>query len=202
MRNVVEYIFITLLTAFLFMFVFLKNAHYMSFLFYNTLIEIILVLLALFVLFFVSVWLHKQLSLLQYSFPIEMITSLLLILFFTYSLFASHFYSDSYLRESGLEKITRYQQLNNPKYSETERNELLEEVMVKEWASAHILVGHDQNLSKIEKIEVTNLTRSFYQYELEVKGVNVKDKRTNTFRYTFDRAGFGFRISGYGIMNE
>lgn len=182
------------MTAFFF-FIFIKNAHYLTILYNNTLIGIIVFLLVLLAIFLGVVWIHKRLSLLSYSFAIEIISCLMIILFFTYSLFSPSFYSDNHLSEIGLQKINMYHKVNDPELKENERNELIEAIMVKELAYPNLNWQHS-SVEPVEDVEVTKLKRNFYQFELEVKGTNVEQQLESIYLYTFEREGTDFKISG------
>src|SRR5690606_7765751 len=117
---------------------------------------------------------------------------LLIALFFTYQMFASHFYSEQYLKESGLEKIEQLFELAEQDLNPGELRERAEEVAVEESAYAMSLYGISPRPAGLETLEVLDFKRSYYEYELVV-GTSPSGE---TAQYYFTRDGLGCKRSG------
>lgn len=200
MPTIVKNAFLFLLSVFLFI-LYIKNAHFISFLFLNNLVEIIIFILVIILIVFVVNKLHKWIGTLRFTFQIQVITSFFLILFLAHELFTPYFYQEDYLKEVGLEKIEGFQQLSNPELSNKERDELAKDVVFKEMAASYSITGSYPKVDAIEKMEIIDFNRHFNQFELTVEGKQPGRESVGTLQYTFTKAGLEFKIIGFEDLN-
>lgn len=132
----------------------------------------------------------------RYDFQIRAAAILLMGLFFTYQMFASHFYSEQYLKESGLEKVEQLFELGEQELGQDEMRARAEKIAVKESAYMISLYGTNPRPDGVEEFEVLEFKRSYYEYEMVI-GTGTKGE---TAQYTFSRDGLDFKISGHSVM--
>ncbi|MBE4909118.1 hypothetical protein IMZ08_13705 [Bacillus luteolus] len=196
MREIVNKAFRYLVFVFLFV-VFVKFDYLIDFLYLNEMMLYMVYILVLIALLSFVRWLDRWMGTVHYKFPIQLITCFLLILFLIHEMFTPYFYTDHSLKETGLEKIEMYHELSNEELSVVERAKLAEDAFIKIQAHAYSVGQYPVDL--VEKIEVIDLKRNYYQYELTVKGEhNGIEKR---YTYTFEKEGFVFKISGFAVGN-
>ncbi|QOR67203.1 hypothetical protein IM538_03380 [Cytobacillus suaedae] len=195
MRDFINRAFRYLVFIFLFI-VFVKFDYLIEFLYVNEMMLYMVYIIVLIALLSFVRRLDKWMATLNYKFPIQAITSILLIFFLVHEMFTPYFYTDNYLKETGLEKIELYHDLSNQELSEEERSNLAKDALIKIQAHAY-LVGQ-YPVDPIEKVEIIDLKRNYYQYELTVKGEhNGIEKR---YTYTFEKEGLVFKISGFAVQ--
>ncbi|MDR4890116.1 hypothetical protein RGU12_21700 [Fredinandcohnia sp. QZ13] len=194
MREFVQKSFLSLLGVFLLV-VFLKNEHYLNFLFIHFLIEINIYILIIMFIVWVVKKLNKWMSALRYKLSIEMMASLFIIIFFTYELFTPYFYPEDYLKKVGLEKIEVLHQLTNPELTNKERDSLAKDAVVKEMAASFSMIGHYPNVGLNDQGEVIDFRRHFNRYELIIESDPPELKK---FQYIFSKEGMDFKIIGFG----
>jgi hypothetical protein len=192
MKQHVNRVFRYLMFIFLYL-LFLKYDYFIDHLYFNANMTFMIHFMVVFILIAIVNRLVKWLASVRYKFQIQLITSILLILFFIHEMFTPYFYTEHYLKEKGLEKIEMYHQLSNDELSEDERVELAEDAMIKMQAYAYSVGQY--HVAPIEDIEIIDVKRNYYQYELKVKGIhNGHEKR---YTYMFEKEGFAFKISGF-----
>ncbi len=184
--------------VFIFLFVvFVKFDYLIDFLYINEMMLYMVYILVLIGLLSFVRWLDKKMASVHYKFSIQLITSFLLILFLIHEMFTPYFYTDHSLKETGLDKIEMYHELSNEELSEEERANLAEDAFIK--VQSHAYSVGQYPVDPVEKIEVIDLKRNYYQYELTVIGEhNGIEKR---YTYTFEKEGFVFKISGFAVEN-
>lgn len=128
----------------------------------------------------------------RFMVPIQIVGILVMGLFFVYQMFTPHFYSDRYLKETGLEKVEQYLELGELGLTGEALRERAEEVAVREVAYAISLYGTNPRPEGVKKFEILELNRSYNVYEVVV-GSDTNDEKAS---YTFSRVGLGFKISG------
>lgn len=191
-KGSVRTVFIFLVAGMLF-YLLGKFSYLWGFLFFNSFIEL---------LYFVgiiigAIWAAVRLDTLifksRYNFQIQTAAILLMAFFFTYQMFASHFYSEQYLKERGLEKIEQLYKLGEQDLDANELRNRAEEITVRELAFSMSLYGTKPWLPGVEELEILEFERSYHMYEM-VMGTGSTGE---TARYTFTRDGLDFKISGY-----
>lgn len=192
--------FLFLVTVLLF-FLFYSIDHYLNFLYVNSVSRFIAYVLVIITVVMTVVRLDKWMASLQYRSPIEVITCFLLIIFFTHEMFTPYFYTADYLKEVGLEKIGMFHQLYASDLSDKEREELAKDAVVKEMAAAYTITGFYPKVDMLEKIEVIEIKRNFYQFELLIEDKHLEKESVKTYKYTFSKEGMDFKIIGFGSLN-
>ncbi|MEH7225200.1 hypothetical protein V7112_15430 [Bacillus sp. JJ1566] len=192
MRELIQKVFLSLVGVFLF-FIFIKNEHYLNFLFIHFWIEMMVYIL---IIIFI-VWVVKKLARQRIKFSIEVTASLLIILFFTYELFTPYFYTENYLKEVGFEKADILHQLSHTELTNQERHKLADEAVDKEMAYSYSILGKP-NIDFFGIGEVIDFKREFNQYELIIESKHPELKK---FQFTFAKEGLDFKIIGYGELN-
>lgn len=192
--------FLSLVTVFLF-FLFYSNDHYLNFLYINSGIKFLIYVLVFITVVLIVKRLNKWMASHRYRFPIEVITSFLLILFFLHEFFTPYFYPENYLKEVGIEKIEMYHQISSSDLSPMEREELAKDAVVKEMAASYAITEYYPKIGLLEKIEVIEFKRNYYQYELLIEGKQLDEKLVKTYQYTFSKEGMDFKIIGFAELN-
>lgn len=195
MKNAIGTVFIFLGAGLLF-YLFRTYSYLVDFLFIHSIIDALYILIALIAAIWAAVWLDKRISGSRFQLLIHSSAVLLMCLFIGYQMFASHFYSEEYLKEAGLEKVERLYEIGEMNLSPEELRVLAEEVAVEESAYVLSLYGGYQHPEGAEEFEVLDFKRSYYSYEMVVGVVN--DERTA--QYYFTRDGLDFKISGNSVM--
>lgn len=202
LRGFVRNTFLTLITVFL-VYISFNQAYHLGFLHVHYVIQIIIYVMAIVLIIWIVKKLINWMTSFRVKFSVELIISLLLILFFAHELFTPYFYTEDYLMQAGLEKIEIYQQLSNPEIHGDERAELAEESVAKGLAEAYSLTGfHPPSLGPLDQIEIQDMKRSFYQYHLVIEGKYRKQESANTFRFTFQKDGLDFKITGFSARQQ
>lgn len=187
------FIFLGAVTLF---YLLMKYNYLVNFLFIHWVIELIYFIGAV----IAAVWTLRRLDeLISGSrFDIQVYTAAILLmgLFFTYLMFASHFYSEQYLKEAGLEQVERLFEIAEMDLTEEELRVAAEEITVKEIAFTYSLFGLNPNTLGAEELEVLDFKRKYNSYELVIGAGSGGE----TARYSFTRDGIGFKISGNLIM--
>ncbi|MFD1030275.1 hypothetical protein [Metaplanococcus flavidus] len=167
-----------------------------DFLFVHWIIELIFLIGTV----ILAVWsvreLDKLISSSRFDVYIQSVAILLVGLFFTYLMFASHFYSEEYLKAAGLEKVERLFEIAEMDLDAEQLREAAEEVTFEENAFAYSLYGLNPNPSGAEQLEVLDFERRYNSYELLIGA----GSGAETADYTFTRDGLGFKISGSSMM--
>ncbi|MTD31937.1 hypothetical protein [Planomicrobium sp. YIM 101495] len=167
-------------------------AYLVDFLFLNSIVSFIFY----FGLLVGAVWSVLKLDRLiakgRFMVPIQIVGILVVGLFFVYQMFTPHFYSDRYLKETGLEKVEQYLELGELGLTGEALRERTEEVAVREVAYAISLYGTNPRPEGVKQFEILELNRSYNVFEVVV-GTDTNDEKAS---YTFSRVGLGFKISG------
>ncbi|WP_422122439.1 hypothetical protein DHX103_11590 [Planococcus sp. X10-3] len=169
-------------------------SYLVDFLFVHWTIELIFLIGTVFLAVWTARRLDKLISASRFGSLMQGAAILLMGLFFTYLMFASHFYSEEYLKETGLEKVERLFELAEMDLDGEELREAAEEITFKENAFAYSLYGLNPNPSGAEELEVLDFKRRYNSYELLIGSGSA------TASYSFTRDGFGFKINGSSTM--
>lgn len=196
MADIVNKVFRYFVFIFLFL-VFLEFDYLIDFLYVNSMMVYMINILVLIALLSFVRQLDKWMATLNDKLPIQLMTIFLLLLFSIHEIFTPYFYTENYLKKTGLEKIEIYHQLSNDELSEDERSELAEDAMIK--VQSHAYSVGQYPVDPIENIEIIDIRRNYYQYELVVIGKYKEQKKT--YNYTFEKEGFAFKISGFTQQN-
>lgn len=171
-------------------------SHFLSFVLINSFIDTIYFVAIIIGSIWAAIQLDSLIAKCRFAVPIHTASVLLLVLFFSYQMFPSHFYPEQYLKEEGLEKVERLFQLGEEDLSPNILRAKAEDITVKESAYAISLYGTNPRPNGADKLEVLDFERKFASYELVVgTGANGE-----TAKYTFLREGLDFKISGNSIM--
>ncbi|MFZ3591875.1 hypothetical protein ACOI1C_22380 [Bacillus sp. DJP31] len=197
MLNLIRKVFMIVVAAFLF-FVFLKNAHFIEFLFINYFVYFLVLVIILAVIVWSSYKLDDLSSITRSKYPIQLFASLFIIFFLIFQLFTTYFYSEKFLRESGLEKIKMYYHLSNEKLDDTQRSKITEDALT-ELMAFSLLSLNRYPKEELIGIEIISLSRNYYQYDLVVNIESQNEKAT--YRFTFVRENGDFKIEGYSVLN-
>ncbi|GAB3797883.1 hypothetical protein [Virgibacillus kimchii] len=195
MRESVKSTFLTLVTVFL-IYIFFNQAHRLDFLYIHYVIQLIIYVLVMVGIIWIVRKLNTWMASFYLRFPVEVMMSILLILFFTHEFFTPYFYTESYLKQAGLEKIEIYQQLSDKDLSIEERAELAEEAVVEGLAYAYAATGIYPTLGPLEQVEIKEVTRRYHQFKLTVYGEQQDQDLADTYIFTFQKDGLGFKING------
>lgn len=183
------FIFLGAVTLF---YLLMKYNYLVNFLFIHWVIELIYFIGAV----IAAVWTLRRLDELisgsRFDIQVHTAAILLMGLFFTYLMFASHFYSEQYLKEAGLEQVERLFEIAEMDLAEEELRVAAEEITVKEIAFTYSLFGLNPNTLGAEELEVFDFKRKYNSYELVIGAGSGEE----TARYSFTRDGIGFKISG------
>ena len=174
----------------------MKYNYLVNFLFVHWSIELIYLGGALIAAVWTVKRLDKLISTSRFDMQLHGAAILLMGLLFTYLMFASHFYSEQYLKEAGIEKVERLYEISEMDLDGEELREAAEEITLKENAFAYSLFGLNPNPPGAEELEVLDFKRRYNSYELVVG----TGKEGETAQYSFMRNGLGFKISGSLIM--
>lgn len=195
MKNSIRTVFIFLGAGTVF-YLFMKFSYVVGFLFLNSIIGAVTFVGAL----IGAIWLATQLDRLidasRSNLPIQTTAILLMGLFFTYQMFAAHFYSEDYLKEIGLDKVERLFELGEMDLDAGELREQAEEIAVKEQAYAISLYGTNPRPVGVVEFEVLEFERSYYYYEMVI-GTDITGESA---RYYFTREGLDFKLSGNSVL--
>ncbi|MCD8508934.1 MAG: hypothetical protein LRY73_02935 [Bacillus sp. (in: Bacteria)] len=151
-------------------------------------------------------WLEKRISGYSFFYPVQLIGGLFIILFLSYQMFTTHFYSEEYLIETGIEKIEWHYQLGDPQLSDQEFNELVEDAFTNIMAITFISGReHFQVFEYVEllNLEIIELDRRYSQYDLivEIESSRVDNGdlqgEKEVWSYTFKQEGGSFKIDGF-----
>ncbi|MCM3611763.1 hypothetical protein M4S82_10905 [Planococcus sp. MERTA32b] len=195
MKNAIGTVFIFLGAGLLF-YLFRTYSYLVDFIFIHSIIDALYILVALIAAIWAAVWLDQRISGSRFQLLIHSSAVLLMCLFIGYQMFASHFYSEEYLKDTGLEKVERLFEIGEMNLSPEELRVLAEEVAVDESAYVLSVYGGYQRPEDAEEFEVRDFKRSYYSYEMVV---GVVDDERNA-RYYFTRDGLDFKISGNSVM--
>lgn len=175
-------------------YLFMKYSYLVSFLFLNSITGALAFIVAIIGAIWVAIKLDRIISESRYEFPVQSAAILLMTLFFAYQMFASHFYSEQYLKEAGLEKVERLFDLAELQLDENELRIRAEEIAVKESAYAMGLYGINSRPDGVRELEVLEFKRRYHAYDLVIGGEG------KSASYTFTRDGLDFKISGNSVM--
>lgn len=195
MKNSIRTVFIFLGAVLLF-YLLRQYSYLVDFLFVHWIVGILFILLTFIAAVWGAVQLDRLISGSRFQVLIQSAAIGLMCLFIAYQMFAAHFYSEEYLKESGLEKVERLFEISEMDLSPEELRDQAEEIAVKETAYVLSLYGGNPLPEGADEFEVLDFKRSYYSYELVVGIVN--DERNA--RYFFTRDGLGFEISGNSVM--
>ncbi|WP_033542145.1 hypothetical protein [Planococcus sp. CAU13] len=173
-----------------------KFSYLLSFLLVNTLMDTLYFVAVVIGSIWGAIKIDSIISKSRFDVPIQTAAILLVCLFFSYQMFASHFYPEQYLKEIGLEKVEQLFDLGEQELGPDELRERAEEIMVKESAYATSLYGTNPWPPGVDELEVLDFERKFASYELVV-GTGTEGE---TAQYTFSRDGLDFKISGHSVM--
>ncbi|TAA73018.1 hypothetical protein [Planococcus salinarum] len=193
MRSSIRTLFILMGAGTVF-YLFMKYSYLVGFLFLNSIIGALTFLAALIGAIWATVKLDRIISESRYEFPVHSAAILLMSLFFAYQMFASHFYSEQYLKAEGLEKVEQLFELAEMDLDENELRARAEQIAVKESAYVISLYGVNSRPDGIEELEVLEFKRRYHAYDLVVGG------NGKSASFTFIRDGLDFKISGNSIM--
>lgn len=153
-----------------------------------------------------AIWIANKLDLwidsLRFRILLQISVSCLIILFFFYSFFTSHFYTDQQLIETGIEKVEMYYQLNEVYTTNEERPELLDSIFHEQMGySVHLLGKYPE--AELVEAKALNITRNFYQYNLLVKLELSEGGQTWTEKYMLilEKDGFKFKLKGMSFVD-
>ena len=195
MKNSIRTIFILLGAGLLFYL--LRNASYLLEKWIaHWSVDILLILLTFIAAVWGAVQLDRLISRSRFQVLFQSAAIGMMCLFIVYQMFASHFYSEEYLKEGGLEKVERLFEISEKDLSPEELQAQAEEVAVKESAYVLSQYGGTPRPEGADEFEVLEFKRSYYSYELVVGIVN--DERSA--QYTFTRDGLDFKLSGNSVM--
>lgn len=193
MRSSIRTLFILMGAGTVF-YLFMRYSYLVGFLFLNSIIGALTFLAALIGAIWAAIKLDRIISESRYEFPIQSAAILLMSLFFAYQMFASHFYSEQYLKASGLEKVEQLFELAELDLDENELRARAEEIAVKESAYVISLYGVNSRPDGIGELEVLEFKRRYYAYDLVV------GEGGKSASFTFTRDGIDFKISGSSVM--
>lgn len=193
MRSSIRTVFIFLGAGTVF-YVFMKYSYLVDFLFLNSFISPLVLLGAVIGAIWAAIKLDRIISESRYEFPVQMAAILLMGLFFSYQMFASHFYSEQYLKETGLEKVDQLFELAELNLDENQLRARAEEIAVEESAFMMSLYGINSDPAGVKELEVLEFNRRYYAYDLVV------GSEGKSASYTFTRDGLDFKISGNSVM--
>ncbi|XKE95451.1 hypothetical protein LG326_03710 [Metaplanococcus flavidus] len=193
MRNSIRTAFILMGAGTIF-YLFMKYSYLVSFLFLHSITGSFVFIVAIIGAIWAALKLDRIISESRYEFPIQSAAILLISLFFAYQMFASHFYSEQYLKAAGLEKVEQLFELAELDLDESELRAKVEEIAVKEFAYAMGLYGVNSRPDGVEDLEILEFKRRYHAYDLVIGGEG------KSASYTFTRAGFDFKISGNSVM--
>ncbi|MCT2535413.1 hypothetical protein NC661_18010 [Aquibacillus koreensis] len=168
----------------------------------STVVYLLLFAIVLIVAFWIANKLDLSIDVVRFPILIRIIVSCLIILFFCYSFFTTHFYTDKQLIETGLEKIEMYYQLNQVNFTDEERQELLDSIFHEQFGYSVQLLGKYPEAELVEA-NALNITRNFYQYNLLVK-VELSEgghKWTEKYMLILERDGFTFKLNGMSYVD-
>lgn len=173
-----------------------KFSYLLSFLLVNSFVDMLYFVAIIVGSIWGAIKLDSIISKCRFDMPIHTAAILLTGLFFSYQMFASHFYPENYLKESGLEKVDQLFELGEEDLSPNILRARAEDIAVKESAYAISLYGTNPRPAGFDELEVLDFERKFDSYELVVgTGANGE-----TVKYTFSRDGLDFKISGTSMM--
>lgn len=195
-KNSIRTVFI-FLAAFMIAHLCREFSHLVDFLFFHSFMYTVFFVAVIIFAIWAAIKLDTLISKSRYDFQVHSAAVLLISLFFTYQMFASHFYSEQYLKESGLEKIEQLFELGEQELSADELRKRAEQIAVEESAYVMSLYGINPLPEGLEELEVLEFERSYYEYELVV-GTGPGGE---TAQYYFTRDGLGFKISGFSSMH-
>lgn len=175
-------------------YLFLKYSYIADFLFLNPFISALTFLAAMIGAIWGAVKLDAKIANSRFEIPVQMSAILLMALFFTYQMFASHFYSEQYIKVEGLEKVERLFELAELDLDGSELRARAEEIAVKESAYVISLYGVNSRPVGVGELEVLEFKRRYHAYDLVVGG------NGKSASFTFTRDGLDFKISGNSIM--
>lgn len=193
MRSSIRTVFILMGAATVF-YLFMKYSYLVDFLFLNSIISALTFLAAIIGAIWGAVKLDALITKSRYTISVQTAAILLMALFFAYQMFASHFYSEQYLKAEGLEKVEQLFELGELDLVETELRARAEEIAVKESAYAMSLYGINPRPDGVGELDVLEFKRRYHAYDLVVGG----DGKSAS--YTFTRDGLDFKISGSSGM--
>ncbi|MFS0864677.1 hypothetical protein [Fredinandcohnia sp. 179-A 10B2 NHS] len=200
MHELINKTFSFLLAVFLFV-IYLKNEHYLDFLYFHYIIDYIFLILAIILIVLGVNKVNKRISTFRFTLHIQLISSFLLLLFFTHELFTPYFYTDNYLKKVGVEKIELYHQLSDTEIDSEERDKLAKDAVVKDMAASYSIINQYPTVEPLEKIEVLEFKRNFDEYEMTIKGKHPEQDLVHTYEYTFEKEGLDFKIIGFANLN-
>lgn len=200
MHELVKNTFLFLVTVFLFV-LFLKNEHYLNFLYIHFIVELFIFGLVIILIAWVVSKVNKWVASLRFTISIQVATNFLIILFLTHELFTPYFYTKDYLKKVGLEKIELYHQLSNSELSSKERDKLAKDVVVSDMAASFSIIDQYPNVDPLEKVEVIEINRNFNEYELLIEAKHPGEEIVQTYEYTFEKEGLDFKIIGFSNLN-
>lgn len=175
-------------------YLFMKYSYLVGFLFLNSITGSLVFIGAIIGAIWAAIKLDRIISESRYEFPLQSAAILLMSLFFAYQMFASHFYSEKYLKESGLEKVEQIFELAELELDENELRAKAEKIAVKESAYMMSLYGINSRPAGVEELEVLEFKRRYHAYDLVVGGEG------KSASYTFTSDGLDFKISGNSVM--
>lgn len=193
MKSSIRTVFI-LMGAVTVFYLLMKYSYLVNFLFLNSIISALTFLAIIIGAIWGAVKLDALITKNRYAIPVQTTAILLMALFFAYQMFASHFYSEQYLKAEGLEKVEQLFELAELELDETELRARAEEIAVKESAYAMSLYGINSRPDGVDELKVLEFKRRYYAYDLVIGGGG------KSASYTFNRDGLDFKISGSSGM--
>lgn len=152
-------------------------------------------------------WIGKRFQAFPFHYPVQIFGSLLIMLFFSYQMFTTHFYTGEYLIETGIEKIEWNYELSEPTLTDAEFRDLAEATFAEPLATHYVVsrlyAGEEWGYAEIGDMEILEFNRRSRGYDLIVE-VEVSrlvpegpelDKAV--WSYTFKREGGDFKIEGF-----
>ncbi|WP_203334581.1 hypothetical protein [Planococcus beigongshangi] len=177
-------------------FLLMKFSYFLSFILINSFVDTLYFVAIIIGSIWAAIKLDSLIAKCRFDSTIHTASILLLILFFSYQMFPSHFYPEQYLKENGLEKVDQLFELGEEDLSPNILRSRAEDITVKESAYAISLYGTNPRPTGFDELEILEFERKFASYELVVgTGANGE-----TAKYTFSREGLGFKISGTSML--